>query len=106
MTDEKELNAAYEKGWRDAVDLVRSALASEPPAKTKFRKSSLGDYKFVELPELMTWKISTHCPSKWAIVDLETGQVWDSQSMLMTDDRLRLLAVAAGRALTLSGISV
>lgn len=45
-------------------------------ARVASHRTSLGGRKLVELPAPMELPINTKVPSKWAFVDLETGEVF------------------------------
>lgn len=40
------------------------------------RRTLIDDKTVPERKEAKNINISTHCPSKWLFVDMETGQVW------------------------------
>lgn len=57
--------------------MTKTKTKTKTPPPTPARTRKLRDGSLVpELPGLVKIELTTHCPAKWAMVDLETGEVW------------------------------
>lgn len=68
------------------------------PAAAKDARRLLSGREVPSLAETVAITLNTHCPAKWAVVNLETGELWGHDGVqfkrLSSDEAAEVAAVA------------